>query len=132
MLKVHSAEGRELDLFLDTGFASRPAGVSLARNAGLLFTKVDGGKVRARWRPSLSMGMNSFRMHWPGRIRPFAFWMDGWRFELPHATVSKRVDVREGFQTCDGMVGNAPFLKGRLRLCGVRRLAAYTAGSAGH
>lgn len=127
LLKVYSAEGRELDLFLDTGFASRPAGVSLAKNAGLLFTKVVGDSVRLRWRPTMSMGMNSFRVRWPSRIQPFQFWMDDCVFELPQATVTKRVDVREGLQTCDGTVGNAPFLKGRLRLCGVRRLATYTA-----
>ncbi len=130
MLRVMSAEGRRLDLFLDTGYASKPPTVSLVANAGLLFTKVDERRAGFRWRPQFSMGMHSFRVKWPRQLRSFEFWFDGRTFAMPLATVSRRADVREGLQACDGMVGNAPFLSGTLRVCGVRRLASFTPGAA--
>lgn len=128
LLTVRSAQGRALELFLDTGYASMRPEVSLSDNAGLLFTKLDRGLVKFRWRPSFEVGMNSFRIRWPRSIRPFSFWFDGHSFEMPRAAVHRLVDVREGWQTCDGIVGNAPFLSGTLRLCGVRRLATFTPG----
>jgi hypothetical protein len=125
LLHVKSAEGRDLDLFLDTGSASSAADVGLVDNAGLLFTKVDRAQVRLRWRPTFTMGMHSFRVHWPKTIRPFQFWFDGHAFEIKRASLSRRVEMREGLQACDGIIGNAPFLKGKLRVCGVRRLASF-------
>lgn len=129
MLRVLSAEGRRLDLFLDTGYESRPPTVSLVANADLLFTKLDGRQAGFRWRPQFSMGMNSFRVKWPRQVSPFEFWFDGQIFTIPLATVSRSVDVREGLQTCDGMIGNSPFLSGTLRVCGVQRLASFTPGA---
>jgi hypothetical protein len=128
IITVRSGEGRALDLFLDTGYASRPAGVELWENADVLFTKVDQARVRSRWLPTFHQGMNSFRISWPRRIRPFRFWFDGQTFEVKGAGVSRnaRVHVREGLQVCDGMIGNAPFIHGRLRVCGARRLVSYT------
>jgi hypothetical protein len=129
LLRVCSAEGRDLELFLDTGFAPIPVGVELVQNSGLLLSKTEAGKARRGWRPTLRKGFNSFRIRWPRRIRPFSFWMDGTLFEVPQATVSPRIDVREGMQTCDGTIGNAPFLGGCLRVCGARRLASFTVSS---
>lgn len=125
IVTVMTEDGGELDLFLDTGFAARPAGVALVRNAGLLFTKVDERRVRARWRPTFQLAMNSFRVRWPSIIRPFRFWSDGHWFGLTQATVSRSIDVREGLVTCDGVIGNAPFLQGQLRLCAVERRFEY-------
>lgn len=130
LLQVASMDGRPLDLFLDTGFASKPPSLSLVANAGLLFTKIDERHASRTLRPTISVGMRSFRVKWPRRIRPFKFWFDGNSFTVPTATVSRRIDVREGVQTCDGMIGNGPFLSGRLRVCGVRRLAEFTPGPA--
>lgn len=125
LLRVTSSDGHPLDLFLDTGFALSPAGISLTRNAGLLDTRVDLAGARWNWRPSFQLGLNSFRVRWKRRLRPFEFWFAGRSFGLAEAKIANRVDVREGRQTCDGVIGNAPFLSGQLRLCGVRRLAGF-------
>lgn len=129
LLKVVSVDGRPLDLFLDTGFASKPPSVGLAANAGLLHTKIDERRASRTWRPTLNVGMRSFRVRWPKRIEPFPFWFDGHTFTMPWATIRRSIDVREGVQTGDGVIGNGPFLSGRLRLCAVRRLAEFTPGS---
>jgi hypothetical protein len=125
LITVRSAEGREMEWFLDTGFGPYRPNAALVENAGLLFTRVDRRQVRRNWMPTFTLGMNSFRLRWERRIEPFRFWFGGHEFELGHASVRNVVDVREGWQTCDGMVGNAPFLKGRLRLCATRRLAEF-------
>ncbi len=125
LIRVRSAQGREMEWFLDTGFGPYRPNAALVENAGLLFTRVHARRVRRNWLPTFTLGINSFRIRWERSITPFQFWFSGHEFELDHASVRGTVDIREGWQMCDGMVGNAPFLKGRLRLCAPRRLAEF-------
>ena len=125
VIAVTSASGQSLDLFLDTGFASRTFGLELNRNADILASKVDLSKFHFAWSPGITFGMHSFRVRWPRRARPFQFHFAGHRFEVPQATLTREIRIHERLATVDGVVGNAPFLSGRLTLDGPRRRASF-------
>lgn len=126
VLTVLSAEGKPLDLFLDTGFMSKPVGVHFFRNAGLLDTRIKTGDFRRTWRPSLSSGMHSISVRWPKWRRDFAFSMDAVQITVPVARMTSRISVLEGFHTCDGIIGNGPFLGGVLKINGRQRRSSFT------
>lgn len=125
VIAVTSASGQPLDLFLDTGFASRTFGLELNRNADILASKVDLSKFHFAWSPGITFGMHSFRVRWPRCARPFHFHFSGHRFEVPQATLTREIRIHERLATVDGVVGNAPFLSGRLTLDGPRRRASF-------
>ena len=125
VIAATSASGQPLDLFLDTGFASRRFGIELNRNTDILASKVDLSQFRFSWSPGITFGMHSFRVRWPRRARPFHFHFSGHRFEVPQATLAREVRIHERLATVDGVVGNAPFLSGRLTLDGPGRRASF-------
>lgn len=125
ILTVQSAEGQPLHLFLDTGAASRDGGFTLFENEGMIAAKVPTAAFRRTWRPTVSMGMHSLRVSWPRQAQPFAFWMDGYRIEIPRAHLQADLKRQEQLAYLDGIIGNGPFLGGRLTLCGVQRIARF-------
>lgn len=125
VIAATSDSGQPLDLFLDTGFASRRFGIELNRNTDILASKVDLSQFRFSWSPGITFGMHSFRVRWPRRARPFHFHFSGHRFEVPQATLTREVRIHERLATVDGVVGNAPFLSGRLTLDGPSRRASF-------
>jgi len=131
ILRMVSPDGHPLELFLDTGFAPRPASVTFNRNARLLDSHIARGRFRRGLAPSFSSGMYSVGLRWPRVARNFPLWFDGWELTMPRATVRSRVEVREGLQACDGMIGNAPFLGGTLRLNAQARLASFSPAARG-
>lgn len=130
ILTTRSAEGQPLYLFLDTGASGGSGSVALYANEGVLGTKTALAVFRRTWRPMLSLGMHSIRLSWPRRTKPFSFWMDGFRFETPGASLHEDVTRQEHMAYLDGLIGNTPFLGGKLTLCGVRRLVAFEPGAA--
>lgn len=125
VIAVTSDSGQPLDLFLDTGFASRRFGIELNRNADILASKVDLSQFHLAWSPGITFGMHSFRVRWPRRARPFHFHFSGHLFEVPQATLTREIRIHERLATVDGVVGNAPFLSGRLTLDGPGRRASF-------
>ncbi len=125
ILRALSAEGGELDLFLDTGYSARPPGLKFFDNEGILATKVDPRSFRRSWLPGVSIGMQSFRIHWTRRARDFEFETAGHRFRMPLATRHRRTHLMEGLALADGMIGNAPFLGGTLILDGPARRLSF-------
>ncbi|MBL9129270.1 MAG: clan AA aspartic protease, partial [Verrucomicrobiales bacterium] len=110
MLECTSSDGHPLTLFLDTGYASRPATVVLHANAGVLDSKVDRKRFSRSLKPSFGAGMHSWRMRWPRRSKNWVLGFDGHEFVMPLALRRREVSVFEGMQACDGMLGVAPFL----------------------
>lgn len=125
VISATSDSGQPLDLFLDTGFASRTFGIELNRNADILASKVDLSQFHLAWSPGITFGMHSFRVRWPRRARPFHFHFSGHIFEVPQATLTREIRIHERLATVDGVVGNAPFLSGRLTLDGPGRRARF-------
>ncbi len=113
ILQVLTAKGRSLDLFYDSGWALRP---ELYDAHTLLETKVDLPARSRDWRPSINFGAHSFRIVWPKRYGPFVFWLADHRFEIPYCTKTSAPDRDGPFRLIDGLIGNEPFLTGRLTL----------------
>jgi len=65
----------------------------------------------------------------PARSRELVLGFDGHQFVMPLALRRSDVSVMEGMQTCDGMIGVAPFLGGSLRLDASLRAARYLPGT---
>jgi hypothetical protein len=125
IFRFSSAEGRPLFMFFDSGATSGNGFIDLYENDGVLATKTNLASFRHSWRPVFQTAMHSFSVSWPRRAKPFVYWMDGYRFEMPGAWLVKGVERYEMFGCLDGTVGNLPFLQGKLRLCGVRREASF-------
>lgn len=121
IITVVADAGRPLDLFLDTGLAARSRGLQLHRNRGIINSKVDVSRFRLGMAPQFSMAMSSVRVSWPRSQRPFGFGLAGHWFELPVAVLNSKVRLRENLVVADGVVGNAPFLGGRLSVDGPAR-----------
>lgn len=127
ILELVSATGRPLHVFFDTGAHFGRAcidffeGAAAAAEAGL-------AEFRRGWRPTVSMAMHSVTFAWPRFAEPFAFWMAGHRFDLPRASLHPRGMQQERLIRLDGTMGNAPFLGGKLRLCGVKRIVEFELG----
>jgi hypothetical protein len=125
VIRATAASGRPLDLFLDTGFASRSMGLQLNRNREVLASKVALSEFRRSSSPGITFGMHSLRVGWPKRKRPFSFYFAGYRFEVPQATLSNEVSIHERLAMVDGVVGNAPFLSGRLTVDAPNRFVGF-------
>lgn len=131
ILTVLSSAGRPIEFFFDSGAAANRRGCgTLFDNEGVLATKLAIEEFRPSLLPSVGGGMHSVAVSWPRRARPFSFWMGGNRFELASAALSSRVHQREELVLVDGVIGNAPFLGGKLRICGVRRELVYEPATA--
>lgn len=123
ILTVTGSSGQPLNLFLDTGLAS--GRLHLHRNGQLLASRLPLGGFGLGWRPRFSFGMHSLGISWPRRARPFDFYAGGYRFRTPGADLGRGGEVREGMSVVDGVVGNGPFLSGRLTLDASRRRCAW-------
>lgn len=126
-----SAAGRPLLISLDTGaHGNRKPNAIFSPNDGVLATKLPIETFQSTWRPLITMGIHSLNFATQKRATPFSFWMDGYRFDLAFARLQGNVFQQDLNVTLDGVVGNGPFLSGKLRLCGVRRLIAFEPGTA--
>lgn len=130
ILAFVSPDGRPLQLFLDSGYTSKPPTLALHFNAGLLDSKVARARFRRSWRPAFSMGLHSMRVRWPRRGRDQPVWFEGWEYVMPCVVVRRTAEVQEGLQVVDGTIGMAPFLEGTFWIDGVRRRAGYAHGDA--
>jgi predicted aspartyl protease len=129
ILTVISPAGRPLDLLLDTGMHAGRAAVSLYANDGVLASKTPLDEFRPTFWANVGWGTDSFWVRRPKVAKPFDFWIAGYRFRVATASLLNESLKRENFSYVDGIVGNAPFLSGKLRLCGVRREASFEASS---
>jgi hypothetical protein len=84
---------------------------------------------RPSWLPSFTGGAHSLTTSSSRRYaRPFHFWFDGFAFNLAGAALiapDDQLHQQEHLVCYDAVIGNGPFLAGRLRLCGVRRLVSF-------
>jgi hypothetical protein len=127
-IRALNGEGKVMDLFLDTGYADSIGKFIFTDTAGSLEQLVDPSTIRRQWKPSFTFSLNSFRVRFPRRVRPAGFWFSGHTFVRPAADI-RRMSGTDSLEPrrFDGMVGNAPFTSGTLRLVGTRRLATYRA-----
>lgn len=122
VVTVLSSAGRPMELFLDTGaHGNRRTAMNVRENGGVLATKLALADFRPSWLPTIGAGLHSVWMSWPRRARPFTFWMGGYTFDLPSAALDPGELMQENLLRIDGVMGNTPFLGGKLRICGVRR-----------
>jgi hypothetical protein len=125
-IRAMTDTGHTMDLFLDTGYSDSIGKFTLNDTDGSLEHLVDTSAIRRRWKPSFTISLNSFRMHFPRQLRPARFWFSGHSFARPAADVNRLsgTDSHEP-RRFDGVIGNAPFTSGSLRLVGTRRFATY-------
>jgi hypothetical protein len=97
----------------------------------VLATKLPIATFQPRWLPTFTIGVHSLSIARKKQATPFSFWMDGYRFDLAFARLEDRTFRQDLMVMLDGSIGNAPFLSGKLRLCGVRRLIAFEPGAPG-
>ena len=119
IIRIRSREGRAMHFLFDTGYSDK--GIQLFENGRLLATKTDLAQFRRTWKPQVTRAANSRSWAWPRVAQPFVFSLEGARLEVPSAALYDVHRLHENLLYLDGIVGNAPFLGGRVRLCGVRR-----------
>lgn len=124
-----ASTGQSMLISFDSGaHGNARANASLFTNHGVLATKVPLATFRPRWFPTFTLGVHSLGLSWEKRTAPFSFWFDGCRFDFAFARL-KEDDLRQDSMVIlDGVTGNAAFLTGKLRLCGVRRLISFEPG----
>jgi hypothetical protein len=129
LFSVTASTGRPLLLWFDSGCrGSNRAAIELFSNDGMLATKIPIQEFRRGWLPAFTGGVHSMASS-SRRIAPaFRFWFDGYEFDLPGAALvapDDRLHRQEDLVCYDAVVGNGPFLAGRLRFCGVRRSMSF-------
>lgn len=119
---------RATNLFLDTGYSDSIGKFTLYDTTESLAHLIDTSAICRRWKPSFTFSLNSFRVRFPRQIRPVRFWFSGRSFVRPAADI-RRLYGNDSLEPrrFDGLLGDAPFTSGTLRLAGTRRFAAYRA-----
>jgi hypothetical protein len=128
ILKLVSETGRPLHVFFDSGAHAGRACIDFYEQESERDGEAPLAEFRRGWRPTVSMAMHSVTFAWPRFAEQVAFWMAGHRFEVPRVALYKRGQQQERLVSLNGVVGNALFLGGRLRVCGVRRLVEFELG----
>jgi hypothetical protein len=129
LITVVAATGRPLLLSFDSGSrGNNRSAIELFSNDGVLATKISLAEFRRGWLPVFTSGVHSLARSSPRFARPFRFWLDGYAFDLAGAALVGPDDTlhRQEHLVCyDAVIGNGPFLAGRLRMCGVRREVSF-------
>ena len=129
LFTVIASTGRPLLVSFDSGCrGNNRSAIELFNNDGVLTTKISVAEFRRGWLPAFTGGVHSLASSSRRFARRFHFWLDGYEFKLPGAALVAPDDTlhrQEQLVCYDAVIGNGPFLAGRLRICGVRREVSF-------